>query len=801
MLLRQKINLIVLATLTSVGALVLVLFVLLIDEVIVRKQTNLFEGVLKNVESNVQTAIKEMEDAALLDGLGLANVQLFFLEEKQAEIINYLRQYRIGETGHFTVVNGKGAVISHPEIAKGQSLDEQFLSAIGEHDFGTVQAQYKGIEKFVSYIYIKDWDWLIVLSIDEREMFEEVEYFQWISLFVIMVGIIAVYLAFGLMFRGTTHRIDATLSFLREATSGKYDNRLVIEHSDEIGQLQEGLNTLVDAVVSQTNRLLEARNNAEKANLAKSSFLSTMSHEIRTPLNGVLGLAELLKDTDLDSEQEKKVNTILSSGQTLLSIINDVLDMSKIEAGSIIIEESPFSLNTLVSAITRPFQNLADNKGLDLIVNVDAPLSTVLKGDSVRLRQVLWNLLSNAIKFTETGRVVLTIQSVTDADGVEEKVSVVKDHLLCFIVEDSGTGIAPDRLDAIFDAFTQADNTITRKHGGTGLGLSIVKELTELMGGTVHVESELGFGTKFIVFLPFYAASKLDAEVISNRKGADGAQNLKPLNVLVAEDNEVNAIIARAFLGKFGHQVRHVLNGIEAVEAARDGWADLILMDVHMPEMNGIDATQVIRMTEIGKDLPIIGVTAEAFADRHASFKQAGMDDVLTKPYTEQQLADMLAAHQLVERRERERRIGSEPETGPEEKQATNNLRQSPEPPEPPLAGDVDKLNELESMLGPEAISTLLHEAQNSLQVRLIDLRQGISEGDTAQVREAAHAIKGACASMFAIRVSELAATIEKDFTDVEKVSALMPEFELAAKGAIEWWQQQQAKTELPLGK
>lgn len=651
MLLRQKINLIVLATLTVAGALVLVFSGLLIDEVIVRTQTKLFEGIIENTESDIETAIVEMEDAKLLDGIGLGNVQIFFLKDKQDAIINNLLHYRIGETGHFTVIDGEGNVISHPELAEGSPFNASFLSVLQENQSGTLRASYEGVPKFVSYTHVEDWDWLIILSIDERELFEEVDNFNWISLLVIIAAIVIVFLSFNLMFRGTTRRIDETLYFLRDATSGTYDARLVVEQSDEIGQVQDGLNTLVDAVVSQTDRLREARNIAENANLAKSSFLSTMSHEIRTPLNGVLGLTQLLIDTELDENQRKKVNTILSSGQTLLAILNDILDMSKIEAGGLILEEKAFSLNGLVATITTPFQSLADDKELELVVNTNASLNNTLKGDSVRLRQILWNLLSNAIKFTDHGRVVLTIQNVNNTIDTEEKVSTPKEHLLCFAVEDTGAGIAADRVGAIFDAFTQADSTITRKHGGTGLGLAIVKELTELMGGTIHVDSEIGKGTKFVVYLPFDAPSKEEADAISLRTGINHSKATKSLNILVAEDNEVNAMIARAFLEKFGHNVQHVENGKLAVEAAKDGWADLILMDVHMPEMNGIDATKAIRSTEIGKELPIVGLTAEAFAERHVLFRKAGMNGVLTKPFTEQQLADTLATHRLVERR------------------------------------------------------------------------------------------------------------------------------------------------------
>jgi len=437
-----------------------------------------------------------------------------------------------------------------------------------------------------------------------------------------------------------------------ENGAGEYRVHEWINHAyfDDDGSVSE-----IQSVGRDVTEIRRARDRAEAANIAKSDFLSTMSHEIRTPLNGVLGIAQLLRDTKLDDDQQRMLATILSSGHTLLAIINDVLDMSKIEAGGMELEEKPFCLKALLSTITTPFQSLSDDKGLKLIVNSDISKELVVRGDPVRLRQIIWNLLSNAIKFTEEGQVSLSIVSdrSTDNEGLDE--IDIKDHLICFTVEDTGAGIAPDRVDAIFDTFTQEDSSITRKHGGTGLGLSIVKQLTELMGGTIKADSELDKGTIFSVHIPFKSATEAEVEAIALRSEFFTSEKQRPLNILLAEDNEVNAFIAKAFLEKFGHSIRHVENGLLAVEATKKNWADLILMDVHMPEMNGIDATKAIRATEIGKYLPIIGLTAEAFTERHTLFIEAGMNDVITKPFTEQQLTDTLAANGLIDRRGRNR--------------------------------------------------------------------------------------------------------------------------------------------------
>ncbi len=566
-------------------------------------------------------------------------------------------------------------------------------------------------------------------------------------------------------------------------------------HVLELSDTQERLEKVASEQIALSEDLSIERDRAKAANIAKSEFLSTMSHEIRTPLNGVLGLAQLLKDTKLDEDQEAKVNTILSSGQSLLAIINDVLDMSKIEAGGLELEEKAFSLPVLISTITILFQSLADDKGIELAVSCDIVSEMVLKGDPVRLRQILWNLLSNAIKFTEQGRVHLTIEVAGDAIDMGKLIPSPKDHLLYFAVEDTGAGIAPHRVDAIFDAFTQEDSTITRKHGGTGLGLSIVKQLTELMGGTISADSELGIGTRFIAYIPFDAATDDEVEAISLR--ASNTANLKSeaLNILIAEDNEINAAIVMAFLDKFGHSVKRVENGILAVDAAKEGWADLILMDIHMPEMNGIDATRAICATKIGKNTPIVGLTAEAFTDRHAQFIEAGMVDVLTKPFTEQQLADTLAANRLIDRPSEsdddvidleDRPVGGASEGATDVASETGASKD-----DDALVGDEEKLANFCNHLPAEVMSKLLMEAQSSLQNHLFELQQAVQDNNSQKIREAAHSIKGSSGSMFAMRLSEMAMEIEESSDDIEVIRELMGGFELAAADAIKWWDAQ----------
>src|SRR6185312_14926178 len=362
---------------------------------------------------------------------------------------------------------------------------------------------------------------------------------------------------------------------------------------------------------------------AEAANEAKSAFLATMSHEIRTPLNGVLGMAQAMAADELSPVQYERLEVIRQSGEALLAILNDVLDLSKIEAGRFELEQVEFDLGELMKGAHSAFTALANKKGLSFDLTVDEGAKGVYRGDPTRVRQILYNLISNALKFTEHGEVRVT--------------AALTDEALVLMVADTGPGIASDRVGSLFDKFTQADASTTRRYGGTGLGLAICRELAQAIGGEIAVQSRLGEGTRFLVKLPLPKVGEALAPAFLPPPAPPAAldSSLPKVRVLAAEDNSVNQLVLKTLLHQIGVEPMVVENGQEAVDAWKDAAWDVILMDMQMPVMDGLTAARAIRQAEadMGRaKTPIVALTANAMSHQIQQCLAAGMDGHVAKP-------------------------------------------------------------------------------------------------------------------------------------------------------------------------
>jgi signal transduction histidine kinase/HPt (histidine-containing phosphotransfer) domain-containing protein/FixJ family two-component response regulator len=495
------------------------------------------------------------------------------------------------------------------------------------------------------------------------------------------------------------------------------------------------------------------------ASEAKSQFLAAMSHEIRTPLNGVLGMAQLLLETNPTPKQRELAETIRSSGETLLTLLNDILDLSRIEAGRVEIAQVDFDPRELLADLERILARSAQEKNLTLSFSVEPELPEALKGDPDRLHQVLLNLVSNAIKFTDRGGVDVRLlaQSRRGPDGVQ---------MVRLEVADTGVGIPPENLEHIFERFSQVDQSSTRRHGGAGLGLAIVRELAELMDGEVGVESRPGAGSRFWFSLPLL---KGDPQAARSRESGEQEDPESPAGtllgepeaatacaaarILLVEDNPVNQNVAVGMLEALGHRVDVADDGREGLRAASLGGYDAILMDCQMPVMDGFETTREIRRLERSRPepvhVPVIALTAAAFSKDRERCLEAGMDDYLAKPFELKQLTDVLARWL--------------PAGGPEPAEASEPARAAaPEPEESVLdPGRLDEIRALEAEGGAGLLARVIGAYFDSAPGLVEEIENAIEKGDAGALADAAHPLKSSSASLGALRLSELCKELE----------------------------------------
>ncbi|MGV3524340.1 MAG: ATP-binding protein [Candidatus Sericytochromatia bacterium] len=516
----------------------------------------------------------------------------------------------------------------------------------------------------------------------------------------------------------------------------------------------------ITARVRDEGELIAAKDAAEAANQAKTAFLTNMSHEIRTPLNAVIGLHHLLLNTPLQPQQQDYLDQAHQAARHLLHLLNDVLDMSRIESGRIELESAPFALGELLESVLSPLASGAAQKQLTLSLDASADLPAHLLGDPLRLSQVLVNLLSNAIKFTEEGEVTLRVQALQQAQNR---------HLIGFCVQDTGIGIGPEALAQLFEPFSQADVSTTRRYGGSGLGLSISHHLVSLLGGHLEVESLPGRGSSF------YFSLWLEATTPQAKALAPAPSALQPLfqgqRILLVEDQPINQWVARELLSNAQLEVDIASNGEMALQALARANYDLVLMDLHMPVMDGLSATQQLRSQPRWQHLPVIAMTADALSGGRESALKAGMNDYVTKPIEPETLFAVL-----------QRWLPASPQTPlPEpETPPAAPLHQ----PAPPVVPPLDTERALRRAGGNRALyNSLLEDFAADLPAQIADLEHALADPKLALER--AHALKGAAANLGARLLAAALARLEKslkenappgaDWQDCQAEAAALP--------------------------
>lgn len=515
---------------------------------------------------------------------------------------------------------------------------------------------------------------------------------------------------------------------------GREMNELAASFNVMSAEIHDFIHNLEEKVDEKTAELEQARTDAEEASRAKGDFLATMSHEIRTPMNAIIGINQLLQDTHLTQQQRRLVNDSSSAAESLLTIVNDILDFSRVEARRLELADEALELRSFAESLRRMFAVQAGRKEITLVVALGDKAPPFIYGDPARLRQVLTNLMANAVKFTPAGGRI-TLAADADPAGTTLHLSVT----------DTGIGVDKEKQEGIFEAFRQADSSTTRIYGGTGLGLAISRGLVELMGGTIGVESEPGKGATFRVSLPLRPAPGPAPVGTPVNEIPDSA--LPPLSVLVAEDNEINRTVAVGLLTALNQRVTAAANGHEAIDALRNGSFDLVFMDISMPEMDGIEATRAIRRGEAGevaRDVPVVALTAHALKDDRERFLAEGMTDYLSKPLFRSELRRVILAV-----------AGAGGPLPPVTAAGDDACGEGS-----PFDLEFQRAQFLDAGL-EESLADILATFVRSATRECQRMEECLASGSYAELADAAHSVKGAAATIGAPAVSARAAELE----------------------------------------
>lgn len=601
---------------------------------------------------------------------------------------DFLNSLKIGKTGQAFIVERNGILLATStkeqpfiikpdksrELIKAEKSNNLLTKSTSEHLLKHFQGlnqiklpqqvnfHLNGNQKFVKILPFQDGkglDWLIVVVVPQADFMEQIDANNRMTI-LLSVGALGLAIVTGILTtRWVTKPILRLNKAAKDIAKGDWEKTLEIERSDELGELAKSFNsmanqlrdsftTLEQRVTERTSELIKAKEAAEVANQAKSTFLANMSHELRTPLNAILGFSQILnRQTNLKPEQRENVGIILRSGEYLLTLINNILDLSKIEAGRVHLSENNFDLYRLLNDVEDMFNLKADDKKLQLVFDIHPTVPQYISTDQVKLRQILINLLNNAIKFTQEGGVSVRVSlNNFNWQPIEQKKQNIDEKIkIYFEVEDTGSGIEPDELKQLFTAFVQT-KTGKDAQEGTGLGLVISQQFVQLMGGEIIVNSQLGKGTVF----NFYIQAKVvDGVEITSTNRTCQVIALEPnqpnYRILIVDDKELNRQLLVKLLNPLGFALQEASNGKEAIAIWEKWEPHLIWMDMRMPVMDGYTATKHIKATPKGKSTIIIAVTASVFEEERTVVLSAGCDDFLRKPFREAEIFEIMNRH------------------------------------------------------------------------------------------------------------------------------------------------------------